>query len=160
MLPIKTILFATDFSPRSAYAFHIACALARDYHARLLVAHAYQMPTYGSPEIPVMPPDPAEIEADLWKHLAELRPSHPGLCVERFLRCGLPAEEIVRLAAETHADVIVMGTHGRSGWGRLLLGSVAEAVLRKAPCPVLTIKAPAAETVPDPATPELEAAHA
>ena len=61
---------------------------------------------------------------------------------------GDPATEIVRVAADHSADVIVMGTHGRTGLSRLLLGSVAEAVLRKAPCPVFNLKAPAPEAAP------------
>jgi nucleotide-binding universal stress UspA family protein len=159
MFPVRTILHATDFSPRSAYAFQIACALASDYAARLLVVHVYPFPSYGSLEMPMIVPDPAEIEAGLSKQLAAVRPADADLCVEHRLCCGAPAEEILRLARESNSDLIVMGTHGRSGLGRLLLGSVAEAVLRKAPCPVLTVKAPAAEATTTPAAPALEVAQ-
>ena len=65
--------------------------------------------------------------------------------IERVLREGNPAEEIVRLAGERGCDLIVMGTHGRRRLGRLLMGSVAEQVLRRAPCPVLTVKGEPAE---------------
>jgi nucleotide-binding universal stress UspA family protein len=69
----------------------------------------------------------------------------PETTVTSRLEEGIPAEEIVRVAREVEADLIVMGTHGRSGLGRLLLGSVAEQVMRHATCPVLTLKAPAME---------------
>ena len=62
-----------------------------------------------------------------------------GVAARVVVRVGLPWEEIVRLAAEEHADMIVMGTQGRTGLDRLLLGSVAERVIRRAPCPVLTV---------------------
>ena len=78
--------------------------------------------------------------------LAQVCPSEPTIPVEYHLRRGVPAEEIMRLARESHCDLIVMGTHHRSNWGRLLLGSVAEAVVRQALCPVLTIKAPVVES--------------
>jgi nucleotide-binding universal stress UspA family protein len=68
--------------------------------------------------------------------------------VERRLVIGDPALEILDEAQESKVDLIVMGTHGRSGLGRLLMGSVAESVVRKAACPVLTVKAPIAENVP------------
>jgi nucleotide-binding universal stress UspA family protein len=62
--------------------------------------------------------------------------------IEYLLADGIPAEEIVKVASDRGCDLIVMGTHGRTGVGRLLLGSVAEEVMRKAPCPVLTLKHP------------------
>jgi len=67
----------------------------------------------------------------------------------RFAR-GDPAEQILRVANEIHADLIVMGTHGRTGLERLLMGSVAEQVLRQAPCPVLTVRNPSAEEIASP----------
>jgi hypothetical protein len=68
--------------------------------------------------------------------------SDPTVHVEHRLADGNPSEEILRQARDTGCDLIVMGTHGRRGLGRLLLGSVAEEVMRKAPCPVLTVKLP------------------
>ena len=64
----------------------------------------------------------------------------PGLSVEGLVRAGYPAEEILRLAEARHADMIVMGTHGRTGFDRMLFGSVAEKVVMAAACPVLTVK--------------------
>src|SRR5205807_909314 len=74
--------------------------------------------------------------------LGRFQPPDPGMRVEHRLEEGDAAAEIVRVAQEIHCDLIVMGTHGRTGIGRLLLGSVAEQVLRRAPCAVLTVKAP------------------
>jgi nucleotide-binding universal stress UspA family protein len=147
MLAIRTILYATDFSAESKYAFPLACALARDYGARLIVVHVNAPPVLGAAEIYVPPPSDSDLEA-LRKQLSEVRPSDPGIAVERRLVIGDPAFEILDEAQESKADLIVMGTHGRSGLGRLLMGSVAEAVVRKAVCPVLTVKAPVAENVP------------
>jgi nucleotide-binding universal stress UspA family protein len=75
----------------------------------------------------------------------------PGVEAERRLEEGDPVEAILRVAEEIGADLIVMGTHGRTGLSRLFMGSVAEQVLRRAPCPVLTLKSPFAATVAAPA---------
>jgi nucleotide-binding universal stress UspA family protein len=95
----------------------------------------------------------AENQDALWELLNNLRPESYANAVERNLQVGDAAEEIVRLAGKANCDLIVMGTHGRSGLGRLLMGSVAEKVLRKAPCPVVTVKQPfpQAETGAEPA---------
>jgi nucleotide-binding universal stress UspA family protein len=78
----------------------------------------------------------------LERQLAEVKPKDAALAVTRKLLFGEEATEIISFANENHADLIVMGTHGRTGLSRLLMGSVAETVLRQAPCPVLTIKTP------------------
>jgi nucleotide-binding universal stress UspA family protein len=147
MLPIRTILCPTDFSPRSEYAFQLACALARDYGARLLVMHVIEPGIVGYPLGPVTPtPPPADYKERLWEAFRRLQASDPKI---RELRLdtkmveGDAKDKICSLARETGCDLIVMGTHGRSGVGRMLLGSVAEQVLRNAPCPVLTVKMPA-----------------
>jgi nucleotide-binding universal stress UspA family protein len=142
MLPIRTILHPTDFSEHSAFAFQVACALARDYGARVVVAHAIALQMYGSLETGPLIADPLVVEAELRERLETVRPPDPSVAVERRLCKGDAAAEIVALAADINADLIVMGTHGRKGVGRLLLGSVAESVLRRAPCPVVTVRAP------------------
>jgi nucleotide-binding universal stress UspA family protein len=142
MLPIKTILHPTDFSEPSGHAFRLACSLARDYGARLVVTHIVPIPVYGTPEMGPMVPAPGIVEEEMRQALEAVQPSDPAIAVEHRLALGDAAGEIVSLAREVKADLIVMGTHGRSGVGRLLLGSVAEAVLRRAPCPVLTLKMP------------------
>jgi nucleotide-binding universal stress UspA family protein len=159
MLPIKTILHPTDFSDQSAHAFRVACALARDYGARVVVAHAFTLQMYGNPEMGPLVVEPVEVEAELRQALQAMRPPDPAVVVEHRLCRGDAATEIVALAEDLKADLIVMGTHGRTGLRRLALGSVAEAVLRRAPCPVLTVKAPfLAADVPE--QPVEEPAHA
>jgi len=141
MLPIRTILHPTDFSDRSAYALHLACALARDHGARLVVLHTVMTPTVVYVE-GVIPPEPDVYYREAKEQLANLEVPDPRLTVERRFEEGDPATEIVRVAGEIQASLIVMGTHGRTGVSRLLMGSVAEQVMRQAPCPVLTLKTP------------------
>jgi nucleotide-binding universal stress UspA family protein len=143
MLPIKTILHATDFSERSDYAFRVACALARDYQARLVVLHALPTPVIGYPE-GVIVTQPEEFRAEARASLQRLLPTDPAIPIERLLTDGDPIAAIVQTAKDRNCDLIVMGTHGWTGVTRLLMGSVAEGVLRRAPCPVLTIKMPSA----------------
>lgn len=141
MLPINTILHPTDFSAHSANAFHLACSLARDHGARLIVLHVRQpMPVYYGEGMAFVPEEPPAVEEGLRQQLTALRPSDPAIAVERCLMAGEPAAEILRLARQCGCDLIVMGTHGRTGLGRLLMGSVSEDVLRHAACPVLTVK--------------------
>jgi universal stress protein A len=140
MLPIRTILHPTDFSERSAAAFRLACALARDYDAWLIALHV--MPSEVVYAEGVVLPTPQGYRLEMLDKLEEMRAEGPGVRIETRLAEGNPAEQINRLAAEVPCDLIVMGTHGRTGLGRLLMGSVAEQVVRKAPCPVLTVKQP------------------
>jgi len=139
MLPIRTILLPTDFSERSEYAFRLACSLARDYDALLVVLSVVPLPAvmYGPP--------PESYLDHLLKELCRIKPSDPKTRVQHLLVEGDPAAAILRAARETNCDLIVMGTHGRTGLNRLLVGSAAEQVLRKAPCPVLTVKSPLPE---------------
>ncbi|HKB04650.1 MAG TPA: universal stress protein [Gemmataceae bacterium] len=143
MKRIRTILHPTDFSPGSDAAFRYACDLALDYDARLVVVYAQ------GPVIPmgadgiIVSPDQNELRAVAEKQLGAIHPANPAVRIERAYREGSATGEILAAAAEFKADLIVMGTHGRTGIGRLVLGSVAEEVLRKAPCPVLTVKAAA-----------------
>jgi nucleotide-binding universal stress UspA family protein len=145
MLPIRTILHPTDFSEHSRFAFQTACLLAHECGARLIVLHVVEPPVTitGTTALPLIA-DELPL-ADAGKHLHRLRPSDPDLVVEYQLAVGYPAEMIVRVAREQAVDLIVMGTHGRRGFGHLLMGSVAEQVLREATCPVLTLKHPAAD---------------
>jgi nucleotide-binding universal stress UspA family protein len=149
MLPIRTILHPTDFSENSEYAFRLACSLARDYGARLIVAHVAQPPiyiTYGEMEKVLQ--QPVGYKQELETKLAQHRASDPKVCMEHHLLEGNPVEEILNLAEETESNLIFMGTHGRKGLGRLLMGSVAEQIVRKAPCPVLTVRLPPANPSP------------
>ena len=129
-LTVRQILFPTDYSEISANAGRTAAQLARHFGARLHVLH-------------VVPPvtDPGPPEA-LPTAVAKLG---AGLDIVTAITTGRPAHAIVEYAIRYDVDMIVMGTHGRTGVSRALLGSVAEAVVRRAPCLVLTV--PAAVTV-------------
>jgi nucleotide-binding universal stress UspA family protein len=141
MLPIRSILYPTDFSESSDYVFRLACALARDYGARLFVLHVTAPPTVVYAGGVVLPPSDRD-QDEQWNKLRRLQAPNPVVQVEHRLAEGEPAEAILRVARESQCDLILMGTHGRTGLSRLLMGSVAEQVVRKAPCPVLTVKTP------------------
>ncbi len=145
MLPIRTILHATDFSAPAEDAFDLACSLARDYGARLIVLHV--KPPDVVLDGPYQPPiDSVAIRKALTDRLHHLQPPRGcSIAVDYRLEEGDAATEIVDAAKESKSDLVVMGTHGRTGLRRMLMGSVAEAVLRKAPCPVLTVKLPILE---------------
>jgi nucleotide-binding universal stress UspA family protein len=149
MLAIRTILHPTDFSERSQAAFQVACALARDHGARLNVLHVREIPVIAYGEFGQLPMElepPEAIRAKLDK-LISLRCADADVTIEHIVKTGDPAIEILSTAEETHSDMIVIGTHGRTGLARLLMGSVAERVVRKAQCPVLTIKTPVEKTL-------------
>ncbi len=151
MINIKTILHPTDFSENAGHVFRLACALARDYGARLILVYVRPVPPVSLDGGMVYEPEPAALEEALREQLYALQPGDARIPAERHLRMGDEATEIIALAKEKGCDLIVMGTHGRTGLGRLLMGSVAEQVVRKAPCPVLTVKVPvpAAEAEPE-----------
>lgn len=139
MLPLGTILHPTDFSENSKLAFRVACALARDYNARLVLLHVMPPPMviYAGGPVPAETwPSIDEVQ----EKLRELQGEAHRVRAETQVLDGDPVDMILRAAEETQSDVIVMGTHGRTGLGRLLMGSVAEAVIRKSPCPVLSVK--------------------
>jgi nucleotide-binding universal stress UspA family protein len=141
----RTILHPTDFSAPSAKAFQVAVDLARAYAARLLVLHVAE--TLGPDNVTfgeaVSQPQPAGYRIRLLEELSRVAPPEDaGVPVEHLLAEGDPATEIERVAQERQCDLIVMGTHGRKGLRRLLMGSIAEQVVRYATCPVLTIRFP------------------
>jgi nucleotide-binding universal stress UspA family protein len=141
MLPIRTVLHPTDFSDLSQPAFELACALARDYAARLVVLHVAGLPPVLPVEGMLVPAPVADTEY-VRGRLEAVRPADPRVRVCHRLAVGDPAGEILAAATDEQADLIVLGTHGRGGLSRALMGSVAEAVQRAAPCPVLTVRAP------------------
>jgi len=158
MLPIRTILHPTDFSEQSEYALRLACALARDHDARLILLHVAAPPVavYGGDFLIPAPEIPHDEEKEKLDQLGVPFP----LPVERRVVEGDAATEILRVAKETDADLIVMGTHGRTGLRRLLMGSVAELVVRRASCPVLTLKTPFPAAMPSQTAAVEEAMHA
>ena len=142
---IRRILVPSDFSPASRPAFMKALSLAKQNRAQLVVAHVLTpvMPTadgYVSPQVY------AQIEAEsrryAKKHIDALlaKAKQTGVRARGLLLQGAPADWIVRAARGQHADLIVMGTHGRTGFARFLLGSVASRVVSQAACPVLTVR--------------------
>ena len=143
MPALRTILHPTDFSRHSEYALDLAYSLARDYGAEVVLLHVIP-PAVTYEEFVVRRRPDGEYD-QLWRRLRGLQQPADGLSVQPRLEEGEPAPVITQVARDTAADLIVMGTHRRTGFPRLLLGSVAEKVLRTAPCPVLTLKAPAGE---------------
>src|SRR5262245_23503684 len=140
MLPIRRVLHPTDFSERSQAAFRLACGVARDHNAPLLVLHVIPPAVvYGEGIVAV--PTPGYTE-EMRAKLHEVLSHEPNVVLEHKLVEGDPAAEILRVAREAVCDLIVLGTHGWTGLRRLLMGSVAEEVVRKAHCPVLTVKTP------------------
>jgi nucleotide-binding universal stress UspA family protein len=131
------VLLATDFSSASERALEAAAVLARDLRARLTVLHVY--PVFStSPEIAERTwPGGIRSRARLDRVVDDLRGR--GLHVEGALRFGHPPGEIVEVAIERGADLIVTGTHGRTGLARIWYGSVAEQVARRSPIPVLAL---------------------
>lgn len=136
----RTILVPVDFFEPSQQAFQVACALARDHGSRVVVLHVATPPPFvRTSELHRALEVPDGYAQELDRRLQqEYSDSH--LTIGRVLRDGPLVQQILDAVRDTGADLIVMGTHGRTGLERVLLGSVAEAVLRQASCPVLTIK--------------------
>ena len=133
MVHVKKILYPTDFSSYSNQAYFHALGMAETYRASLTVVYVY---TPGSAET-------AGGDKRHWRNqLEQVRPGNPNIPVHHVFLEGDPAGEITRYAADAGIDVIVLGTHGRTGVDRLLMGSVAEKVMRDAPCSVLVVKLP------------------
>ena len=143
MPSVQTILHATDFSPCSDVALQVAGSLARDRGARLVVLHVGTPPVshVGGMIIPV-PPLPSEWRReDLEKQLRQRTVPDLAKGVQHRLEYAeSPSDEILRVADEISSDLIVVGTHGRTGVAHLLMGSVAEQIVRRAKCPVMTIR--------------------
>jgi nucleotide-binding universal stress UspA family protein len=153
MIELRRILVPTDFSETSAAAMRYGVELARRFHARLYLLHVVENPGEAAEiEFPIGLFDtmhnaahdrlrqliPADVVKELEPHCA--------------MRIGNGADEIVRHAQDHDIDLIVMGTHGREGVARMIIGSVAEKVVRRAVCPVLTVHHPEHEFLVDPAT--------
>ena len=150
MAPFQKILVPVDFSPYSKRALEMACELARRFESSMLLFHAYVIPTYPLPEGYVLasPATVTELLDKTQKALADVKANALQLGaprVEVAMSEGVAFAEIVRTAREQAIDLIVMGTHGRTGLKHALMGSVAEKVVRKAPCAVLTVRDPDAK---------------
>jgi universal stress protein A len=148
MLP-KKILLCTDFSVNSLRARDLAIEFASNLGSKLLILHVVNSSRLGYPAFEVGVPFDLQavlkaIEDSVKKNFHEIenecRESVPEM--EFASRIGVPANEIVTFAGEQKVDLIVMGTHGWTGFKHLILGSTAENVVRSAPCPVLTVRSP------------------
>lgn len=141
---IKKIILATDFSDASKDASYHALLLAQTYKAELKALHVFDKTAWMVPSHQYLATD-AGVESleearqrgkDTLKELAKSF----DLDVDTIFAEGDPGDEIVRVAEELNADLIVLGTHGFTGWKRFTIGSVAELVVRHAPCTVLAVK--------------------
>ena len=134
MIHLKNILYPTDFSSYSNQAYFHAVTLAENHQASLTVLFVHT-PDLKSPG--------GQPSLQYWREqLEQIRPLNPSISVRHVFLEGDPASEIVRYTRDSGIDLVVMGTHGRTGVERLLMGSVAEKVLRDAPCSVLIVKLP------------------
>ena len=142
MVRPERVIAAIDFSESSLLAMETALHLMPETGGFLWLLHVLEMPR-GIDPIGVLQPSIDELEAEALERLQELIPDNPEkkMQIERRVARGSPAKTIAHEARETDADLIVVGTHGRTGLARMLLGSTAEALLRKAPCQVLVVKA-------------------
>lgn len=140
-MKLHKILFPTDFSHTGDAALAMATALARDNQATLHIVHVQEPSAlYGGGEMYYGTLDPSTEQ--LQAMLADVKPTDPAVPFQHHLLTGDPAGALVDFADAEKMDLIVLGTHGRGGLSRLLMGSVAEAVVRRANCPVLTFKQP------------------
>ena len=149
----KRILVATDFSDTANAAFDYAVDLAKQLGAKVTAVHAYELPVYGFPNGALVAS--VEMTTRIMSAAQEALESackvraNRGVDITPLVRQGVTWEEVHRVAEEIDADLIVIGTHGRRGLSRALLGSVAEKIIRTATRPVLTIhgaQEPAAKT--------------
>jgi nucleotide-binding universal stress UspA family protein len=142
----RRILHPTDFSTASAAAFAKAIEMAKAGRGELLLVHVMNpvMPVPGDGYISPKVYDEIAASTKAWgqKQLAKrlVKAKAAGVRAKGFLLEGVPHEQIVRIAKSRRADLVVMGTHGRSGLAKLFIGSVASRVVSAAPCPVLTVR--------------------
>lgn len=153
MIDLRRILVPTDFSKHSDVALTYAAALAEKFGAELFLLNVVQDLALFIPDaVAVAPPIAVPVEQFLAAarealERVALATDLGSLTVHREVREGTPFYEIIRFAKERQVDLIVMGTHGHTGLTHVLLGSVTEKVVRKAPCPVLTVRNPEHEFV-------------
>lgn len=147
MLPIRRILFPTDFSEHAEYAWTHALTFAQEFGAEVHLLHVVAPPPRLT-EAYAVNFDPEKMvkaltaEANTAMDRQVEAAKGRGLIFRREVRVGMDFREIIDYATKHEMDLIVMATHGRTGLAHVLLGSVAEKIVRKAPCPVLTIKHP------------------
>ncbi|MBI5119079.1 universal stress protein [Candidatus Poribacteria bacterium] len=153
MIKIEKILFPTDFSEHSNHAFGYALSFAKEYGAKLYLLHVIEDVQYLANaymfDVPIMPSF-ADMEQNRLKEMQEFierEVTDSSIQIEKSIRRGRPFLEIIQMAREENVDLIVIATHGRGGLEHVLFGSTAEKVVRKSPCPVLSIRMPGHEFV-------------
>ena len=151
MIKIEKILFPTDFSEHSKHAFTYALSFAREYGAQLHMLHVVEDVQYLANaymfDVPMMPSftDMEENRQKEMEEFIEREVTDASIKIEKSIRHGRPFLEIIQAAKDESVDLIVIATHGRGGLEHALFGSTAEKVVRKAPCPVLSIRLPGHE---------------
>lgn len=147
MKKFNKILFATDFSEISEFAFDYALTLAKTFNSRLIIMHVINEPVdLRGFYVPHISFDTIEREIALSaekmmeKFCSKKTKDYDNY--DKFIVSGIPYEEILKKADEEKVDLLIMGTHGRAGIDHLLFGSTAERVVRKAACPVMTVRPP------------------
>jgi nucleotide-binding universal stress UspA family protein len=143
MLHLRTILHPADLTAPSMNVFHLACSLARDHGARLIILHVTELlvPAGMMPRRTPIPQYFKERRRELRREIPPVK----DVVTKYVVREGNAEEAILEVAQHRNVDLVVMGTHGRTGLKHLFVGSVAEKVVRKASCPVLTVKLPFVE---------------
>ncbi len=147
MLSIRRILFPTDFSEPAEYAWSYALTFAQEFGAEVHLVHVVAPPprlteAYAVNFDPERMVQSLTAEANASMNQQVEAAKSRGLIFQHEVRVGVDFREIIDYALKHDIDLIVMATHGRTGLAHVLLGSVAEKVVRKAPCPVLTVKHP------------------
>lgn len=143
---VQNILVPCDFSGYMNEVIKFSVDLAKRYQAKLTLLHVYEMPIYAIPPDSVLMVAPDVLSQQLSEMMQLLEQTKTDLEAQGVhnvvtkLAQGAAAVEILKECDENHYDLIVMGTHGRTGIKHVLIGSVAEKIVRKAPCPVLTIR--------------------
>ena len=149
-MPIKHILVPMDFSEFSSHALDYAITFASKLQARLTVLHVVELLPLGSMDVTTFPEayiSDLKMAAHRTMQSYLARITAAGLTGDAVVGHGIPFEEIVATAKAHHVELIIIGTYGRTGLAHLLLGSVAERVVRCAPCPILVVRKPAATAV-------------
>ena len=141
---VTHILVAVDFSDCSLDALEYAVQVAKQLKATVTILHVLEPVSYGLDLTLVHTAERERVHARIQKQLDAFvhAIALEGLSVDPAIRGGTPADSLIQFLGENRCDLVVMGTHGRRGLSHLVNGSVAEAVLRRAPCPVLTVKSP------------------
>ncbi len=145
MKEFKTIVFATDFSENSDYAFEYAISISEKYHARLVLVHVVSEPlSFNGFYVPHISFE--KLEEELREGARRMMDRFCEVHLKGFenyeshILRGFPFDQIIKKAEEVEADMILLGTHGRTGLDHVIFGSTAEKVVRKSPIPVMTIR--------------------